>query len=117
MFTSAFSVVGASRIVSQSAVIAGSGRGVCHVTFRALAAWMACSSRSATTPTKFPWGTTFTTPGIPATSQVPRMTRAQYDTVVKDLLGLGGDGALALFAPSTARTNQVCAPAPRGAGV
>jgi len=28
------------------------------------------------------------TPGIPPTSQVPRMTRAQYDTVVNDLLGL-----------------------------
>jgi len=27
-------------------------------------------------------------PGIPATSQVPRMTRLQYDTVVKELLGL-----------------------------
>jgi len=27
-------------------------------------------------------------PGIPATSQVPRMTRQQYDTVVKELLGL-----------------------------
>ena len=27
-------------------------------------------------------------PGIPATSQVPRMTRAQYDTVLKDLLGV-----------------------------
>ncbi len=29
-------------------------------------------------------------PGIPATSEVPRMTRLQYDTVVKDLLGLTG---------------------------
>lgn len=28
------------------------------------------------------------TPGIPATSQVPRMTRVQYDTVVKDLFGI-----------------------------
>jgi len=27
-------------------------------------------------------------PGIPATSQIPRMTRVQYDTVVKELLGL-----------------------------
>ena len=28
------------------------------------------------------------TPGIPPTSQIPRMTRLQYDTVVKDLLGV-----------------------------
>jgi hypothetical protein len=27
-------------------------------------------------------------PGIPATSQIPRMTRLQYDTVVRDLLGV-----------------------------
>ena len=27
-------------------------------------------------------------PGIPATTQVPRMTRLQYDTVVKELLGV-----------------------------
>lgn len=28
------------------------------------------------------------TPGIPATSQIPRITRLQYDTVVRDLLGV-----------------------------
>src|SRR5436190_15581313 len=28
------------------------------------------------------------TPGIPVTSQIPRMTRVQYDTVLKDLLGI-----------------------------
>jgi hypothetical protein len=33
-------------------------------------------------------GTCVCTPGIPATSQIPRMTRLQYDTVVNDLLGI-----------------------------
>jgi hypothetical protein len=33
-------------------------------------------------------GTCVCTPGIPATSQVPRMTRVQYDTVINDLLGV-----------------------------
>ncbi|HEY7375803.1 MAG TPA: hypothetical protein VIF57_26835, partial [Polyangia bacterium] len=33
-------------------------------------------------------GTCVCTPGIPATSQVPRMTRAQYDQVLSDLLGV-----------------------------
>jgi len=33
-------------------------------------------------------GSCVCTPGIPPTSQVPRMTRLQYDTVVKDLLGV-----------------------------
>jgi hypothetical protein len=33
-------------------------------------------------------GTCVCTPGIPPTSQVPRMTRLQYDTAVNDLLGI-----------------------------
>jgi hypothetical protein len=33
-------------------------------------------------------GTCVCVPGIPATTQIPRLTRLQYDTVVKDLLGL-----------------------------
>jgi hypothetical protein len=40
-------------------------------------------------------------PGIPATSQVPRMTRAQYDTVVKDLLGVTALTAASNAAPSS----------------
>ena len=33
-------------------------------------------------------GTCVCMPGVPATTQVPRMTRLQYDTVVKELLGV-----------------------------
>ena len=33
-------------------------------------------------------GTCVCIPGIPATTQIPRLTRLQYDTAVKDLLGL-----------------------------
>jgi hypothetical protein len=40
-------------------------------------------------------------PGIPATSQVTRMTKAQYDTVVKDLLGITTLTAASNAAPST----------------
>jgi hypothetical protein len=35
-------------------------------------------------------GTCVCMPGIPYTTQVPRMTRLQYDTVVRDLLGITG---------------------------
>jgi hypothetical protein len=41
------------------------------------------------------------TKGIPATSQVPRMTRLQYDTVVKDLLGITTLASANNAAPST----------------
>jgi len=40
-------------------------------------------------------------PGIPATSQVPRMTRLQYDTVMKDLLGITTLASAANAAPSS----------------
>ncbi len=33
-------------------------------------------------------GTCVCMPGIPATTQMPRMTRLQYDTVIRDLLGV-----------------------------
>ncbi len=41
------------------------------------------------------------TPGIPATSQIPRLTNAQYDRTVRDLLGVTGLSASANAAPST----------------
>jgi hypothetical protein len=41
------------------------------------------------------------TKGIPATSQVPRMTRLQYDTVVKDLLGITTLASASNQAPSS----------------
>ena len=33
-------------------------------------------------------GTCVCVPGIPATTQIPRLTQLQYDTVIKDLLGV-----------------------------
>jgi hypothetical protein len=41
------------------------------------------------------------TPGIPATSQIPRLTNAQYDRTVRDLLGVTGLSASGNAAPST----------------
>ncbi len=41
------------------------------------------------------------TPGIPATSQIPRLTNAQYDRTVRDLLGVTGLTASANAAPSS----------------
>src|SRR4030095_16675337 len=41
------------------------------------------------------------TPGIPATSQIPRMTRLQYDTVVKELLGVTTLASASNQAPSS----------------
>jgi hypothetical protein len=38
-------------------------------------------------------------PGIPGTSEVPRMTKVQYDTVIKELLGLTGLGTNAATDP------------------
>jgi hypothetical protein len=40
-------------------------------------------------------------PGVPATSQVPRLTRLQYDTVVKELLGVTTLATASNGAPST----------------
>lgn len=39
-------------------------------------------------------------PGIPGTSQLPRLTRAQYDQTVRDLLGVGGEPST-MLAPDT----------------
>jgi hypothetical protein len=53
-------------------------------------------------------GTCTCIPGIPATSQVPRMTTLQYDTVIKDLLGVttlttaGNMPPSAMLAPDSA---------------
>jgi hypothetical protein len=41
------------------------------------------------------------TPGIPATSQIPRLTNAQYDRTVRDLLGVTGLAASGNAAPSS----------------
>ena len=45
--------------------------------------------------------TTTCTPGIPATSSIPRLTNAQYDRTVRDLLGVTGLAASSNAAPST----------------
>lgn len=42
-----------------------------------------------------------TDPGIPATSQIPRLTNAQYDRTIRDLLGVTGLTASNGVAPST----------------
>jgi hypothetical protein len=39
-------------------------------------------------------------PGIPQTSQLPRLTRAQYDNTIRDLVGISGDHS-AMLAPDT----------------
>jgi hypothetical protein len=44
---------------------------------------------------------TMCVPGVPVTSQIPRMTDVQYDTVVKDLLGLTVLTTAGNVAPST----------------
>ena len=46
-------------------------------------------------------GTCVCAPGIPGTSQVARMTRLQYDTVVKDLLGVTTLASAGNMAPSS----------------
>src|SRR5258708_35357771 len=45
-----------------------------HVTFNTNAAWMACHSLSAATPTKSFLTTTWTLPGIPATELLSTLT-------------------------------------------
>jgi hypothetical protein len=44
------------------------------------------------------------TPGVPQTSQLPRLTNAQYDNTVYDLLGVQGSSAM--LAPDTASVDQ-----------
>jgi hypothetical protein len=39
-------------------------------------------------------------PGIPQTSQLPRLTRTQYDNTIRDLVGISGDHS-AMLAPDT----------------
>jgi len=46
-------------------------------------------------------GTCVCMPGVPATTQVPRMTRVQYDAVVKDLLGVTTLTSAGNMAPSS----------------
>jgi len=50
------------------------------------------------------------TPGIPGTSQIPRITRLQYDTVVKELLGVTTLASAANGAPSTLLTEDSTGP-------
>jgi hypothetical protein len=35
-------------------------------------------------------------PGVPATSQLPRLTKAQYDNTIRDLVGITGEPSAAL---------------------
>jgi hypothetical protein len=58
------------------------------------------SSGAATTPS--------CTPGVPATSQIPRLSNAQYDRTVRDLLGITGLSAYNGSTPSNLlATDQV----------
>src|SRR2546425_1135152 len=61
------SVVRAARISRWRSAMSGSVADSCQVTLRAWAARIACSSRSATTPMKFPSRTTRTWPGTSRT--------------------------------------------------
>jgi hypothetical protein len=45
-------------------------------------------------------GTTACTQGVPGTSQLPRLTRAQYDNTIRDLMGITS-GPSAMLAPDT----------------
>jgi uncharacterized protein DUF1592/uncharacterized protein DUF1588/uncharacterized protein DUF1585/uncharacterized protein DUF1595 len=50
------------------------------------------------------------TPGIPPTSQIPRMTRAQYDQVVNDLLGVTTLASASNGTPSSLLTEDSSGP-------
>jgi hypothetical protein len=45
-------------------------------------------------------------PGVPGTSQLPRLTRVQYDNTVYDLLGVSGEPSLMLAPDSTGSVDQ-----------
>jgi hypothetical protein len=45
-------------------------------------------------------------PGVPETSQLPRLTRVQYDNTIQDLLGLGGEPSSMLAPDSTGSVDQ-----------
>lgn len=59
------------------------------------------TSGSGATGTGAGGGATTCTSGIAATSQIPRLTNAQYDRTVRDLLGVTGLSASGNAAPST----------------
>ena len=80
--------IGIKKENSGSGSSSGSGTAGSVGTGNSVGTGTAGSGTAGTTVVPPPVDPTVCTPGIPATSQLPRLTRAEYDKTTRDLLGL-----------------------------